>query len=240
MFVSNALYLFKLFLTFDPLHPFLPPSPTHYLWQPHISSPHLHELVFSHISHVREIIQYLSLSYCSVTQSCAPLCDPMNRNTPGLPVHHHLPESTQTHVYWVGDAIPPSHPLSSPSPPAFNLARHQGLLQWIGSVCLISFSVIPSKTIRACVHARLLQLCPALCDPMGCSPLGSSVHGILQARILEWVAMPSSRGSSWPRDWTRVSCGSCISGGFFTDELPGKPQSPSTLLPMARFPLFYS
>ena len=61
------------------------------------------------------------------------LCDPMNRSTPGLPVHHQLPESTQTHVHWVGDAIQPSHPLSSPSPPALNLSQHQGLFKWLSS-----------------------------------------------------------------------------------------------------------
>ena len=64
-----------------------------------------------------------------------------------------------------------------------------------------------------------------LCDPMDCSPPGSSVHGILQARILEWVAIPSSRGSSWPRDQTHISWLSCIAGGFSTTEPPGKPQS---------------
>ena len=63
---------------------------------------------------------------------------------------------------------------------------------------------------------KSLQSCPTLCDPMDCSPSGFSVHGILQARILEWGAMASSRGSSWPRDWTCVSCDSRISGGFFT------------------------
>ena len=57
-----------------------------------------------------------NLQFSSVAKSCPTLCDPMNRSTPGLPVHHQLPEFTQTHVYWVGDAIPPSHPLSSPSP----------------------------------------------------------------------------------------------------------------------------
>ena len=56
----------------------------------------------------------------------------MNRNTPGLPAYHQLPESTQTHVHWVGDDIQPSHPLSSPSPPALNLSQHQGLfLRWL-------------------------------------------------------------------------------------------------------------
>ena len=60
----------------------------------------------------------------SVTQSCPTLCNRMNFSTPGLPVHHQLPEFTQTHVHWVGDAIQPSHPLSSPSPPAPNPSRH--------------------------------------------------------------------------------------------------------------------
>ena len=60
------------------------------------------------------------------------------------------------------------------------------------------------------MQAKVLQLCPALCNPMDCSLLGSSVHGILQARIVEWVAMPSSRGSSWLSDWTHISYVSCI------------------------------
>ena len=63
---------------------------------------------------------------------------------------------------------------------------------------------------------KSLQSCVTLCDPVDCSPSGFSVHGILQARILQWVAMTSSRGSSWPRDWTCVSCDSSIAGGFFT------------------------
>ena len=65
--------------------------------------------------------------------SCVQLCDPMDCSTPGFPVHHHLLEFTQTHVHWVGDAIQPSHPLLSPSPPAFSLAQHQGLFQWVSS-----------------------------------------------------------------------------------------------------------
>ena len=71
--------------------------------------------------------------FSSVAQSCPTLCDPMNRSMPGLTVHHQLPESTQTHVHWVGDAIQPSHRLSSPSPPALNLSQHQGLFKWISS-----------------------------------------------------------------------------------------------------------
>ena len=69
----------------------------------------------------------------SVTQLCPTLCDPMNRSTPGLPVHHQLPEFTETHVHRVGDAIQPSHPLSSPSLPAPNPSQHQSLFQWVNS-----------------------------------------------------------------------------------------------------------
>ena len=71
--------------------------------------------------------------FSSVIQSCLTLCDPMNCSMPGLPVHHQLPEFTQTHVHWVDDAIQPSHPLSSPSPPALNLSQHQDLFQWVSS-----------------------------------------------------------------------------------------------------------
>ena len=77
-------------------------------------------------------------------------------------------------------------------------------------------------------RAQALQSCLTLCNPMDCSPLGSSVHGILQARILEWVAMPSSKGSSRPRDRTHISWISCTAGGFFTAEPPGKPVSGKT------------
>ena len=70
----------------------------------------------------------------SVAQSCPTLCDPMNRSTPGLPVHHQLPELTQTHVHQVSDAIQPSHPLSSPSPLAPNPSQHQSLFQWVNSL----------------------------------------------------------------------------------------------------------
>ena len=72
------------------------------------------------------------VQFSSVTQSCLTLCDPVNCSTPGLPVHHQLLELTQTHVDWVGDAIQPAHPLSSPSL-AFNLSQHQGLFKWVSS-----------------------------------------------------------------------------------------------------------
>ena len=69
----------------------------------------------------------VDVQFSSVAQSCLTLCDPMNHSTPGLPVHNQLLEPTQTDIHYVGDAIQPSHPLSSPSPPVLNLSQHQGL-----------------------------------------------------------------------------------------------------------------
>ena len=77
------------------------------------------------------------IQFSSVSQT---LCDPMDYSTPGLPVHHQLPEFTQSHVRWVGDAIQPSHPLSSPSP-AFNLSQHQGLFKWVSSSRQVAQSI---------------------------------------------------------------------------------------------------
>ena len=74
-----------------------------------------------------------SVQFSSVSQSCPTLCDPINCSTPGLPVHHQLPEFTQTHVHRVSDAIQPSHPLSSPSHPAPNPSQRQNLFQWVNS-----------------------------------------------------------------------------------------------------------
>ena len=74
---------------------------------------------------------YPSVQFSSVTQSYLTLCDPIDGSTAGFPVYHQLPEFTQTHVYWVGDAFQPSHPLSSPFPPAFNLSQKQGLFQGV-------------------------------------------------------------------------------------------------------------
>ena len=95
----------------------------------------------------------IMFQFSSVAQSCPTLCDPMNCSTPGLPVHQQLPEFTQTHVHWVSDAIQPSHPLSSPSPPALNLSQHQGLIKWVSSASggqsievSASTSVLPMNT----------------------------------------------------------------------------------------------
>ena len=74
-----------------------------------------------------------SVQFSSVAQSCPTLCNPMNRSTPALPVHHQVPEFTHTHIHRVSDAIQPSHPLLSPSPPAPNPSQHQSLFQWVNS-----------------------------------------------------------------------------------------------------------
>ena len=79
------------------------------------------------------MVQISSVQFNSVTQLCLTLCDPMDCSTSGFPVHHQHPEFTQTQAHWVGDAIQPSHPLSSPSPPTFNLSQHQGLFKWTSS-----------------------------------------------------------------------------------------------------------
>ena len=97
----------------------------------------------------------------SVTQSCPTLCDPVNHSTPGLPVHHQLPEFTQTHVHQVSDAIQPSHPLSFLSPPTVSLSQHQGLFKWISSLHQVakilefSFSISPSNEYSGLISFRM-------------------------------------------------------------------------------------
>ena len=106
---------------------------------------------------------FVSVQFSLVTQSCPTLCDPMNRSMPGLPVHQQLPESTQTHVHCVGDAIQPSHPLSSPSPPAPNPSQHQGLFQCEESALLMrwpkywsfSFNISPANEHPGLVSFRI-------------------------------------------------------------------------------------
>ena len=101
------------------------------------------------------------VQFSSVAQLCPTVCDPKNCSTPGLPVHHQLPELTQTHVHSIGDAIQPSHPLSSSSPPAFNLSQYQGLSQ--GIVLLIrwpkywsfSFNISPSNEHPELISFRM-------------------------------------------------------------------------------------
>ena len=95
---------------------------------------HMHTLLSTAVSQGSlSRVQLSWVEFSSVAQSCPTLWDPMNCSTPGLPVHHQLPEFIQTHVHQVGDAIQPSHPLSSPSPPAPNPSQHQSLFQWVNS-----------------------------------------------------------------------------------------------------------
>ena len=102
-------------------------------------------------------------------------------------------------------------------------------LSWIYGESPFSITNIFYDGIYACMHAQSLQSRPTLCTLMDYSPPGFSVHGILQARIQEWIAMPSSRGSSRPRDQTCMSCIFCIAGRFFTSETLGKPTGIYTL-----------
>ena len=101
--------------------------------------------IFRGSSHISDQIR-------SVAQSCPTLCDPMNHSTPGLPVHHQLPESAQNHVHRVGDAIQPSHPLSSPFPPAFNLSQHR--IRW-PKYWSFSFNISPSNEHLGLISFRM-------------------------------------------------------------------------------------
>ena len=111
----------------------------------------------------------------------------------------------------------------------------QPILSWAVDRVWILFStgfLAPSKyafgNLGASVY-EYTQLYPIHCNPTDCNPRGSWVHGIMQARIWEWVAISYSRGSYWPRDWTHISCMSCLAGRFFSTEPPGKPWGPMFL-----------
>ena len=112
---------------------------------------------------------WISYQFSSVTQSCPTLCDPMNRSTPGLPVHHHLLEFTQTHVHGVSDAIQPSHPLLSPFPLAPNPSQHQSfpmsqLFAWSGQSTGVSASAsFPPKKSQG--WSPLVGLVGSPCSP---------------------------------------------------------------------------
>ena len=112
-----------------------------------------------HKAEIKALI--LSVQFNSVSQSCLTLCDPMECSTPGFPVHHQLPELAQTHVLQIGDAIQPSHPLSSPSLPAFNLSQHRGFsnesvlcIKW-PKYWSFSFSINPSKEYSGLISFRI-------------------------------------------------------------------------------------
>ena len=120
----------------------------------------------------------LDSQFSSVAQSCLTLCDPMNpmnHSMPVLPVHHQLPESTQTHVHWVGDAIQPSHPLLSPSPPAFNLSQHR-------SFQMSQLFAVGGQNIGVSASTSVLPL-----NTWGWSPLGWTGWISLQSKGLSRV-----------------------------------------------------
>ena len=129
--ITNPWSSLKL-MSIQPSHPLSSPSPP-------APNPSQHQGLFQWFNSSHEVAKVLeftqdSVQFRSAAQSCPTLCDPMNRSTPGLPVYHQLLEFTQTHVHQVSDATQPSHPLSSPSPPAPNRSQHQSLFQWVNSL----------------------------------------------------------------------------------------------------------
>ena len=152
-----------------------------------------------------------SVQFSSVAQSCPTLCDAMNHSMPGLPVHHQLPEFIQTHVHRVGDAIQPSHPLSSPSPPTPNPSQHQGLFQWVNSsheVVKVWEFQLQHQSLQIGLTLRLIR--------EGCM-LGAFSHrrsslqpaGSLFYRLSLFFVCPLCGSSShcflWPPSWTLFS-----------------------------------
>ena len=117
--------------------------------------------VFFTTKEPREALKLTSVQFSSVAQSCLTLYDPMNRSTPGLPVYHQLPESTQTHVQWMGDAIQPSHPLMSPSPPAHKLSQYQGLFKWVSPLHQVT------KVLEFQIQHQSFQRTPRTDLPVG-------------------------------------------------------------------------
>ena len=117
------------------------------------------------------------LWFSSVAQSCPTLCDPMNRSMPGLPVHHQLPEFTPTHAHRVGDAIQPSHPLSSPSPPACNPSQHQGLFP------MSQLFVWGDQSIGVSASASVLPMNTQAWSPLGWTGWILAVQGTLKSLL---------------------------------------------------------
>ena len=166
---------------------------------------------------------------CSVAQSCPTLWDPMDCSMPGSPVLHHLPEFTQTHVHWVDDALQPSHPLSSPSPPALEFSQCQGLFQWVGSLCqvvkvmlhwseMLHFSISPFNE-----HSRLISFRTDWFDLIA---VQGTLKWMWKWKSLNHVGLYTPWNSPGQnigvgslsllqgiRDWTQISC---IAGRFFT------------------------
>ena len=138
--------------------PYEPPGkPTTQIWNWEQTMPQIW-LHYS-LKYLIYISFLVSFKFNSVAQSCLTLCDPIDCSKPGLPVHHQLPELAQTHVHWVSDAIQPSYPLSSPSPPAFNLSQHQGNesvlhIRW-PKYWSFNFSISPSTEYSGLTSFRM-------------------------------------------------------------------------------------
>ena len=137
---------------------------------------------------------WTSESVSSVTQSWTTLCDPMDFSTPSLPVHHQLPEFTQTHVHWVGDAIQSLHPLSSPSPPTFNLSQHQDLFKWVSFLHQVATKKAEHKgTLLHCWWERKLV-----------QPLWGTVWRFLK-KTGNWTALWPSNPTAGHTHWGNQS-----------------------------------
>ena len=135
------------------------------------------------ISRIQVLCQIVQFS--SVTLLCLTLCYPLDCSMPGFPVHHQLPQLAQTHVHWVGDAMQPSHPLLSTSPPAFNLSQHQSIFQWVSSshqvakVLELQFSISPSNECAGLISFKIDWL-----DLLG-------VQGILKCLLQHHISKAS-------------------------------------------------
>ena len=129
---------------------------------------------------------------CSVAQSCPTLCDSMDCSTPGFPALHHLLELAKIHVYWVSDAIPPSHPLLPPSPPAHNLSQHQGLFQWVSSSHQTAYASTNVKSV-----VSLTSLLSHQFSYGGGSP-PESLENIFSLREYAQKHLPSTRAVQCP------------------------------------------
>ena len=146
--------------------------------------------IFTEISYLY-ICFHCSFQFSSVAHWCPILCGPVNCSTQGLSVHHQLPESTQTHVHWVSDAIQPSHPMSSPSPPTLNLSQHQCLFQWVSSLHQVA------KVLEFELQHQSFQWTPELIsfrmDWLDLLAVQGTLKSLLQhhsskASILQWSA----------------------------------------------------
>ena len=142
----------------------------------------------------------------SVAQSCPTLCDPMNHSTPGLAVHHQLPEFTQTHIHWISDAIQSSQSLSSHSPPVLNLSQHQGLFKWVSS------SHKMAKLLGVSASASVLPMTIQDWLPSGLTAL-ISLHSKRLSRVFSNITVQKDQSKTkdhkrlllttvWQKNWT--------------------------------------